>query len=152
MIIIPYARGFSPLWWKLFLEVMLEKDAGNPMIHRLRIIVLLEADFNITLRIILIKRLFPMAKKMGFVEDQWGNRKTKHAPECQSMKLLLFESNLCLWTSTAIMAMESAAYYAIIITDLFNICERRHGLLKTACKAKNQFLLEMLWKLRTAYG
>ena len=55
---------------------MLEKDLRNPVIHRLQIIVILEADFNIALRIICMRRLFPAAEEIGFIPDQWGNRKT----------------------------------------------------------------------------
>ena len=74
------------------LEVMLEKDAGNPLIHHLRIIVLLEADFNIALRIIWMRRLFPAAEKMGFVLEQWGSRKNRNSTDCATMKILTFES------------------------------------------------------------
>ena len=59
--------------WRQCLEVMLEKQPGNPLIHRIRIIVLLEADFNIALRIIWMRRLFPAAEKMGFPKEQWGS-------------------------------------------------------------------------------
>ena len=66
---------------------MLEKDPGNPTIHRLRLIVLLEADFKLALRTIWMKRLFPRAEKADFVPEQWGNRKHKNALDCLAMKL-----------------------------------------------------------------
>jgi hypothetical protein len=62
MMTLTFLCGFAPSRWKQCLEVMLEKDVGKPMIHRLRISVLLEADFNIALRIIWMRRLFPAAK------------------------------------------------------------------------------------------
>ena len=95
---------------------MIEKDAGNPMIHRLRIIVLLEADFNIALRIIWMRRLFPAAERMGFTNDQWGNRKQKIATNCLSMELLTFESKRYTRECTAVMAMDAAACYDIMLT------------------------------------
>ena len=52
MMTLKLSRGFMLSRWKQCLEVMLEKDAGNPMNHSLRIIFLLEADFNIALHII----------------------------------------------------------------------------------------------------
>ena len=84
MMTLPFSRGFAPSRWKQCLEVMLEKDAGNPMIHRLRIIVLLEADFNIALRIIWMRHLFPAAERMGLTNDQWGNRKNE---ECDRLPI-----------------------------------------------------------------
>ena len=72
MMYLPFEHGFAPSRWRQCLEVMLEKQPGNPLIHRLRIIVLLEADFNIALRIIWMRRLFPAAEKMGFDKEQWG--------------------------------------------------------------------------------
>ena len=69
MMSLPFQHGFSPSRWRQCLEVMLEKDAGNPLIHRLRIIVLLEADFNIALRIIWMRQFFPAAEKRGLLKN-----------------------------------------------------------------------------------
>lgn len=57
MLSLSFQRVFAPQRWKKFLEIMLEKDQGNPLIHRLRLIVLLESDFNLALRAIWMKRL-----------------------------------------------------------------------------------------------
>ena len=35
MVYFPFVHGFAPSRWKQCLEVMLEKDPGNPAIHRL---------------------------------------------------------------------------------------------------------------------
>ena len=74
---IPFEKGFAPRRWKKCLEIMLEKDTGSPLIHRLRIIVLLEADFNIALKLIWMHRPFKKAEEAKFVDEQWGNRKKK---------------------------------------------------------------------------
>ena len=62
MMTLPIARVFAPSRWRQCLELMVEKDLGNPMIHHLRIIVLLKADFNIALHIIWMRHLFPAAE------------------------------------------------------------------------------------------
>ena len=78
--------GYNTLEWSIY-----------PLIRRLRIIVLLEADFNIALRIIWMRRLFPAAEKMGFVPEQWGSRKNRNSTDCATMKM--FTSESCrLWT------------------------------------------------------
>ena len=131
---------------------MLEKDSGNPMIHRLRIIVLLEADFNLALRIIWMRRLFPRAEEMGIPSEQWGNRKNRNSIDCASMKLLTNEHLLHERKSAAMMAMDAAACYDRIITALSNICERLHGLPPSACETKIKTLFGMLRHVCTAYG
>ena len=152
MMSLPFQHGFSPSRWRQCLEVMLEKDAGNPLIHRLRIIVLLEADFNIALRIIWMRRLFPAAEKMGFVPEQWGSRKNRNSTDCATMKMLTFESCRHRRTWVAMMAMDAAACYDRILTYMSSLCERRHGLPKNACIAKGKTVFEMLRRVRTAYG
>ena len=124
MISLPFQHGFSPSRWRQCLEVMLEKDAGNPLIHRLQIIVLLEANFNIALRIIWMRRLFPAAEKMGFVPEQWGSRKNRNSTDCATMKMLTFESCRHRGTWVAMMAMDAAACYNRILTYMSSLCER----------------------------
>ena len=121
-------------------------------IHRLRIIVLLEADFNIIFGSIWMRRLFPAAEKMGFAPEQWGSRKNRNSTDCATMKLLTFEScrHHRMWI--AMMAMDAASCYGRIITYLLNVCERQHSLPKNACVVKGKTVFKMLRKVRTAYG
>ena len=122
---------------------MLEKDGGDPKIHRLRIIVLLEADLNLALRTIWMRRLFAQAEKTQFIPEQWGNRKNENAIDYLTMKLLTCENMRITRHSTALMAMDAAACYDRIITYLSSLNERRYGLPKSACVVKGCTVFEM---------
>ena len=152
MMSIPFQKGFAPSRWKRCTEIMLEKDPGNPMIHCLRIIVLLEADFNLALRTIWMRRLFTQAEKANFVDEQWGNRKNKNALDCLTMKILTCESARIMKTNMALMAMDAAACYDRILTYMSSMSERRYGLPVSACRTKGAAIFEMQRHVRTAYG
>ena len=47
---LPVKYGFAPKRWAHALKLMLEKDQGKPRVSRLRVIHLLEADYNFVLR------------------------------------------------------------------------------------------------------
>ena len=105
------------------MEIILGKKTGNHLIHRLRIIVLLEEDFNMALRTLWMKRLFPNAEKANFIDKQWGNRKMKSALDYLSMKLLTCEPLRIMRRPAVLMAMDAAACYDRILTLLSNISE-----------------------------
>ena len=125
---IPFAKGFAPNRWKQYTEVMFEKDPGDPKIHRLWISVLLEADFNLTLRTSWMRRLFTRAEKAKYIPEQWGNRKRKNVIDCLTMKLLTCETARYTRRNMCLMAMDAAACYDRIITYLSIINERRCGM------------------------
>ena len=52
---LPLTYGFTPKRWTKAIQIMLEKNPGNPLIHRLRGILILEADLNWVLRLIWAK-------------------------------------------------------------------------------------------------
>jgi hypothetical protein len=47
---IPLHMGFSPTRWQTVVNAMLEKTPGTPLLHKLRVIHILEADYNLTLK------------------------------------------------------------------------------------------------------
>eukprot|EP00957_Ditylum_brightwellii_P212126 15366999-Ditylum_brightwellii.AAC.1 len=63
MMSIPWLAGFTPTRWERAIDCMLEKDPVNPMIDRLWLIVIVEADMNATLKIIWNHRLVLTTEK-----------------------------------------------------------------------------------------
>jgi hypothetical protein len=73
---LPLANGFSPNRWKTVVNAMLEKITGKPMLHKLRVIHILEADYNLALKQIFGKRLLKNCENHGMLGDlQDGFRK-----------------------------------------------------------------------------
>jgi hypothetical protein len=60
---LPLKYGFTPTRWTRAIQIMLEKNPGNPLLHRLRGILILEADLNWVLRLIWGQRLFKNSVK-----------------------------------------------------------------------------------------
>jgi hypothetical protein len=46
MLSLPLFHGFAPDRWKYWVDAILEKNPGKPIIEKLRIIILYEEDFN----------------------------------------------------------------------------------------------------------
>jgi hypothetical protein len=59
---------------------MIEKEPGNPRIHRLRVIHLYEADYNLLLGIFWAQKLVPQGEKLGlFHENCYGSQPGRSA-------------------------------------------------------------------------
>lgn len=76
MINLPVGNGFSPSRWQVIVNAMLEKIPGKPLLHKLRVIHILEADYNLALKEIFGCRLMQNCEVFGTLGDrQDGFRK-----------------------------------------------------------------------------
>ncbi|KAL7546461.1 hypothetical protein ACHAWF_009793, partial [Thalassiosira exigua] len=81
MLRLPFMYGFMNERWANSLDVMLEKKPGVRRIHQLRIIGLVEADFNTALKLFFAKHLISNTETTELTEEQWGGRPGRTAVE-----------------------------------------------------------------------
>ena len=72
MMSLPFLYGFVNERWTKVVDIMLEKKPGVRKIHLLRIIRILEADFNTALKILFARKLMLIAETNGLNDEQWG--------------------------------------------------------------------------------
>ena len=89
MMMIPFQTGMVPHRWKCTVQTMLEKDKGNPWIHRLRIIELFEAQVNAGFQIFIGRRMVWEAVKQGQLHSaSFGSTPGKMAASAALQKIL----------------------------------------------------------------
>ena len=69
-----FMHGFKNDQWAKCINVMNKKKPGVKKIHLLRIIGLVEADFNTALELYLAKHHISNLEKTKLTEVQWGGR------------------------------------------------------------------------------
>jgi hypothetical protein len=93
MMSLPFMYWFVNHRWHREVDVMLEKIKKYVQrIHMLRIIGLLEADFNTALKFFFSKKMMKNAEMIGLSDKQWGSRKNRSSVDAAMLKLLMFES------------------------------------------------------------
>ena len=91
MISLPFMCGFANDQWLQEIYVMLEKKKGGRKIYLLRIIGLLEAEFNTTLIFFFANQMIIIVEENGLSDEQHGLRKNRTCTDAAMIKLLTFE-------------------------------------------------------------
>ena len=87
-ITLPFQHGFLPTRWCTAFQFMLEKEPGNPLITKLRVIQLLEADMNFAFSLLWGKRLVHHALSHNALNPlNFGGR-----PGCRAHSALLLKT------------------------------------------------------------
>ncbi|KAL7517819.1 LOW QUALITY PROTEIN: hypothetical protein ACHAWF_000155, partial [Thalassiosira exigua] len=79
---LPFQYGFTNKRWERAIDVILEKKSGERKTHLMRIIGLVEVDFNTALEILFTQRLMANSELAGLSSNQWGGRANRSVPDC----------------------------------------------------------------------
>ena len=139
--------------WCMATNVMIEKDAGKPRIHRLRIIHLFEADYNFFLKLQWGHRLVRHADSLDLLHDsQHGSipRRTAMDP----IMLTQLTSDLCriLKHDLARFDNDASACYDRIIVALGMLAARRCGMPQNAVRLHADALRLMRYTVKIIHG
>ena len=104
-------RGDPLVRWRQGVTVLLEKEAGNTSIDRLRAICLLEADFNWWLKVIFAKRMMATMHSQRMLPLEQGALKGKMATDTSLMKQLFFDQANILHEDCSVTSTDAANCY-----------------------------------------
>ena len=138
--------------WKKIINVMIFKEHGNYKIHRLRVIHIYEADFNLILAVKWRQLLRQADDRELINEGQYGGR-----PGCEAQSLTLLEElkyDLSYLTRRTLVNFDNDATscYDRILVPFASIINRKYGLHSTVVAVHASTLREARFYLKTASG
>jgi hypothetical protein len=139
--------------WKKIITLLLEKEPGNPKLHRLRTIHLYPADYNLLLKWFHAKQLMQHAEKHGSIADQQNGGRA-----CRSAIDGALETQLCydvvrILKDLAIDVLNDAvACFDRIIDNQSNMNLRRQGAPKKFLKLHAATSKELKHFLKHKFG
>ncbi|KAL7534393.1 hypothetical protein ACHAWF_004820 [Thalassiosira exigua] len=152
MMSLPFEYGFSNARWEQAIDCMLEKKLGIRKIHLLRIIGLLEADFNTALKILFAGRLMYNAEIAGISSSQWGGRANRSAIACATRKLVAWECTRYMKTTLVSFFCDLAGNFDRMLVPISNVMARKKKMATTVCECRSRVMMAMRRTIRTAAG
>ena len=150
---IAVTRGISIPRWQQAVNVMIEKDKGDPKINRLRIIHLFEADYNLFLKLTWGSRLVRRAVQMNLLNSgQHGSTPGKTTMEPVMLTQLTADMCRLLKSNYARFDNDASACFDRIIVALGMLAARRCGMPVNAVRSHAQSLELMRYMVKTVYG
>jgi len=153
MMSIPYQVGFSPSRWHEVVDVMLEKEAGNPKQHRLRIVALLESDYNQSQRILVARRLSHHMEDHGLIpEMQYGSRPSKMCVSPVLNKVISYDIVRQTKVNGAFIENDAIGCYDRLVNNLVFLELRRLGLPQSVLQCIQDTWNHARHHIKTKYG
>jgi hypothetical protein len=118
----------------------------------LRIIALLEADFNTALKIIFARKMMWNAEKVGLNEEQWGSRRDRMALDPAMRNMMTFEYGRYMRVTIAMFAADLTACFDRMFPALSNILAGKFGVQVPALRARGETIERLERSVRTGHG
>ena len=130
-----FKKGYSLSRWCKVHNIMLEKDQNDPKLHRLRVIHIIEADYNLTTKILWSRKMMWEVEKKRLISDgQWGNRSGRSPCDVALTKELHYELLNTTLKEYASMENDAKACYNRMVPNLILLVSRSLGMSKEVCQ------------------
>lgn len=150
---LPLKHGFAPTRWCHCIDAIIEKIPGKPIIEKLRIIMLYEADFNFVLKFVWGRRLVRNAElhnSLGTANH--GSRPGRQTTDALVEKVLIYEHARLTRTSLITVDNDAKSCYDRIIKTLAMISCMAVGLPLPAAIMHNRTHQAMVHQIKSRHG
>jgi hypothetical protein len=150
---LPLQNGFSPQRWRTVVNAMLEKITGKPLLHKLRVIHILEADYNLALKQIFGRRLLKNCEQHGMLGDlQDGFRKGRSTIRTLLHNDLISDYNKRLRINNFVGMTDISGCFDRIVAPVISILNIKNGCTPAAVLMHATTLQLVKYHLKTKEG
>jgi hypothetical protein len=150
---LPLRHGFSPHRWQDVVNAMIEKSPNYPYINKLRVIHLLEADYNLCLKAIFGRKLTWNCEEHETLGDvQNGFRPGRSTLGTIITNELMTEYNCRMRINSYTIMTDIAGCFYRIIPSIISILNRKNGASEQAVQMHGKTLGNARYYLKTKYG
>jgi hypothetical protein len=145
-------HSYSYTRWKNVVNVMIEKEAGNSKVHRLRVIHIYEADYNFLLQAKWREMIQKAESDKTLHPGQYGGRAGRDALIPAFIEEL--KNEICYASRKSLINFDNdaASCYDRIIPALASLIGRKYGLHRNVVFVHATTLAETKYKLKTSLG
>jgi ribonuclease HI len=139
--------------WTKIVNATIEKIPGKPLLHKLRIIHLIESDFNLMIGILWGRRLMKNAEKLKMLGgEQQGSREDRSAPEVLVQKQTIYSILRMARYNGATFDNDAKSCYDRIVMLVASLASQRAGMTKAACELFLSTLDKVQYHIKTNLG
>lgn len=149
---LPFMYGFICDRHKREIDCMLEKKPGVRQIHIMRIIGLMEGDWNAYLKWAFNKHIMPNAEHSGLSSNQWGGRRGRSAIACALRKMITWEYFRYVKETILSFPGDLQSNFDRMLPSLNSIIAMKFGMSRTAAKCRAATVEAFERPIRTAAG
>jgi hypothetical protein len=138
--------------WSCGLSVMLEKTLGVTLVIRLRAILLMEADFNATNKIVYGNRMMAKAREHALMPEEIFSKRNRMADDGTLSKTLFCNLARQARAPAAIASIDASICYDRIAHSMASLVFQAFGVPVTAVESMLGTIENMTFFLRTGFG
>jgi exonuclease III len=138
--------------WKNIVNAMIEKEPGNPWIHRLRVIHLYENDYNMLLGTQYRKAVHAAEDAQALNDGNFGARTARSSLDPVGIEILQYEYSRLLRLDHLKFSNDATACYDRIVVNLASIVSRSFGLHSNITTVQGDMLQEAVYRIKTKMG